>query len=42
MITMSAGMGERFAQTATDITKKIRNMGPNPVTNVRVGQTQPA
>lgn len=37
MITMSAGMGERFAQTATDITEKIRNMGPNPVTNVRVG-----
>jgi len=42
MITMSAGMGERFAQTATDITEKIRNMGPNPVKNVRVGQTQPA
>ncbi len=37
MITMSAGMGERFAQTATDITEKIRNMGPNPVTNARVG-----
>ena len=42
MITMSAGMGERFAQTATDITEKIRNMGPNPVKNARVGQTQPA
>jgi F420-non-reducing hydrogenase iron-sulfur subunit len=40
MITMSAGMGERFAQTATDITEKIRNMGPNPVKNVQVGQTQ--
>jgi F420-non-reducing hydrogenase iron-sulfur subunit len=42
MITMSAGMGERFAQTATDITEKIRNMGPSPVKNIRVGQTQPA
>jgi F420-non-reducing hydrogenase iron-sulfur subunit len=42
MITMSAGMGERFAQAATDITEKIRNMGPSPVKNIRVGQTQPA
>ena len=31
MITMSAGMGERFAQTASDFTEKIRNEGPNPV-----------
>lgn len=38
MITMSAGMGERFAQTATEITEKIRNMGPNPVTISRVGK----
>ena len=42
MITMSAGMGERFAQTATDITEKIRNMGPNPVKNVQVGKAQSA
>ncbi len=42
IITMSAGMGERFAQTATDITEKIRNMGPNPVTIARIGKTQPA
>jgi len=33
MITMSAGMGERFARTATDITEKIRELGPNPVKN---------
>ncbi|MBT3312129.1 MAG: hydrogenase iron-sulfur subunit [Desulfobacterales bacterium] len=30
MVLMSAGMGERFAQTAIDITKKIRVLGPNP------------
>jgi F420-non-reducing hydrogenase iron-sulfur subunit len=30
MFTMSAGMGERFAQTATDFTEKIRKLGPNP------------
>jgi F420-non-reducing hydrogenase iron-sulfur subunit len=29
MITMSAGMGERFARTATDITEEIRRLGPN-------------
>jgi F420-non-reducing hydrogenase iron-sulfur subunit len=28
MITMSAGMGERFAQTAFDFTEKIRKLGP--------------
>ena len=31
MVTMSAGMGERFAQTAIDFTEKIRKLGPNPV-----------
>jgi coenzyme F420-reducing hydrogenase delta subunit len=31
MITMSAGMGERFAETALEFTEKIRNMGPSPV-----------
>ena len=31
MILMSAGMGERFAQTAADMTEKIRKLGPNPV-----------
>ncbi len=30
MFTMSAGMGERFAQTASDFTEKIRSLGPNP------------
>ncbi|MFP4451876.1 MAG: hydrogenase iron-sulfur subunit [bacterium] len=31
MITMSAGMGERFAQTAREFTEKIRELGPGPV-----------
>ncbi len=31
MMTMSAGMGRRFAQTATEFTDKIRTLGPNPV-----------
>ncbi len=31
MIMMSAGMGERFALTATDFTQKIRALGPNPI-----------
>ena len=31
MITMSAGMGERFATTASEFTEKIRRLGPNPV-----------
>jgi len=31
MITMSAGMGERFARTAEEFTEKIRALGPNPI-----------
>jgi F420-non-reducing hydrogenase iron-sulfur subunit len=31
MFSMSAGMGDRFARTATDFTDKIRSLGPNPV-----------
>ena len=31
MITMSAGMGERFASTAAEFTENIRRLGPNPV-----------
>jgi coenzyme F420-reducing hydrogenase delta subunit len=31
MMMMSAGMGERFAQVATDFTQKIRELGPNPI-----------
>lgn len=31
MVYLSAGMGYRFAQIATDITEKIRNLGPSPI-----------
>ncbi|MEE4164790.1 MAG: hydrogenase iron-sulfur subunit [Desulfocapsaceae bacterium] len=31
MVGMSAGMGERFAQVATEITEEIRRMGPSPI-----------
>ena len=30
LFLMSAGMGERFAQTASEFTDKIRSLGPNP------------
>lgn len=30
MVTMSAGMGERFAEIAFAMTDKIRQLGPNP------------
>ena len=33
MMMMSAGMGERFAQAATDFTQRIRELGPNPIKN---------
>ncbi len=31
MVNMSAGMGQRFAQVATEITEKIRKLGPSPI-----------
>jgi len=31
MVTMSAGMGIRFATTATEFTESIRELGPSPV-----------
>ncbi|THB76409.1 MAG: hydrogenase iron-sulfur subunit [Desulfobulbaceae bacterium] len=31
MVRMSAGMGERFAQVASEITDKIRKLGPSPI-----------
>lgn len=31
MVTMSAGMGTRFAQIANEFTEEIRKLGPNPV-----------
>ena len=38
MAFMSAGMGERFAQTAVDMTEKIRKLGPNPVKSATAGK----
>ncbi len=35
MINMSAGMGEKFAQTALEFTEKIKNLGPNPVKQIK-------
>jgi F420-non-reducing hydrogenase iron-sulfur subunit len=34
MVNLSAGMGERFAETARQITEKIRKLGPNPIRNI--------
>ena len=34
MVNLSAGMGERFAEIARQITEKIRTLGPNPVRNL--------
>lgn len=31
MMTLSAGMGERFAATAAEFTEKIRGLGPSPL-----------
>jgi coenzyme F420-reducing hydrogenase delta subunit len=31
MVTMSAGMGTRFAQVTDEFTEEIRKLGPNPV-----------
>jgi F420-non-reducing hydrogenase iron-sulfur subunit len=31
MVTMSAGMGDRFAEKAKEITEKIRGLGPSPI-----------
>jgi len=37
MVHLSAGMGYRFAQIATDITEKIRNLGPSPIKSAAAG-----
>ena len=35
MVRFSAGMGDRFAQVATEITTKIRKLGPSPIKTVK-------
>ncbi|MBN2123092.1 MAG: hydrogenase iron-sulfur subunit [Deltaproteobacteria bacterium] len=42
MITMSAGMGERFAKTATEFTEKIRRLGPNPIRSTLIEKARSA
>ncbi len=37
MFRMSAGMGFQFAQTAKDMTEKIRELGPSPI-NIAISQ----
>jgi len=40
MVNMSAGMGLFFAQTATELTEKIRKLGPSPI-HAMIGATGP-
>ena len=45
MVMMSAGMGYRFAEVATEMTEKIRKLGPSPIHVALVGRestSQPA
>ncbi len=42
MVTLSAGMGDRFARIARDFTEKIRKLGPNPVKTPAGEQMQKA
>lgn len=39
MFRMSAGMGFQFAQTAKDMTEKIRELGPSPI-NIAISQAK--
>ncbi len=40
MINMSAGMGERFARTASEFTQTIKQMGPSPIKQFKNGHQQ--
>ena len=33
MVNLSSAMGAQFAETVTEITEKIRELGPNPLCN---------
>ena len=37
MVNLSAGMGEGFAKIATEMTEKVRELGPSPAKNASVG-----
>ena len=41
MINMSAGMGERFAQTATAFTNTIKQLGPSPIKHINTDEILP-
>jgi coenzyme F420-reducing hydrogenase delta subunit len=38
MVHLSAGMGERFAETAREMTEKIRRLGPSPIRTAKEKQ----
>lgn len=38
MVYLSAGMGERFAETARQVTEKIRRLGPSPIRTAKEKQ----
>ncbi|PID45428.1 MAG: heterodisulfide reductase subunit MvhD [Proteobacteria bacterium] len=38
MLNISAGMGRKFAETATEITEKIRRLGPSPIHSALSGR----
>ena len=42
MVLMSAGMGDRFADSATRFTEKIRKLGPSPIKPAGFSQTMAA
>lgn len=45
MFNLSAAMGQQFAQIATEMTERVKKLGPNPLKRVRkakVGETIPA
>lgn len=38
MVNVSAAMGVQFAETVTEITEKVRGLGPNPLGNEAMKQ----
>jgi coenzyme F420-reducing hydrogenase delta subunit len=40
MFMMSAGMGDRFAEVATEMTDKIRDLGPSPIRGAAPAQAR--
>jgi F420-non-reducing hydrogenase iron-sulfur subunit len=42
MVYMSAGMGEQFSRVAGDMTRKIRELGPNPALRILAAEAEKA